>query len=150
MKNLNILFITLTLLFPITTLANTCADTKSNYCSLDALKKDARLDKNFHFLKDPAGLAVEVKQQGIDASSLFQEYANKHNCALYSISMMALVKGLLKGSTEGLFKQDSSDAHAMNNKYILIDGDKALCIQKLGMKLPIKAYSPQSVSKDNQ
>ncbi|WP_133130106.1 hypothetical protein [Legionella yabuuchiae] len=153
MKKSNILFITLTLLFPSVLFASTCEETKSNYCSLDDLKKDSGLDKSFNLSKDPAGLAVEAKQQGVDASSLFQEYANKNNCVLYSISMMELVKGLFKGSTDGLFKQNSqnsSDTHAMSNKYILVDGDKALCIKKLDLKLPIKEYSPQSDSKNNQ
>ncbi len=118
-------------------------------CSLQTLKADHALLKSLNFSNDPIGLAVEAKTKGTNVEQLFQHYAVQNHCKLYTISMMDLVNGLLKGSTSMLSQGDnagssSSDMQNMSKKYLVVEGDKALCVKKLGLKLPLKTFLPNA------
>ncbi|WP_133128899.1 hypothetical protein [Legionella nagasakiensis] len=117
-------------------------------CSLEQLKTNETLKRYLNFSKDPAGLSVESKENDTNVPHLFQQYASQHQCAVYTISMMELVKGLLKGSTSNLFNNDppsdvQSEQNNIRKKFIVIDGDKAVCIKKLGLQLPLMEFLPK-------
>ena len=119
-------------------------------CVLSDLKTNKILTNALKFSSDPAGLAIEAKSDNTDAVSLFQTYANTHHCTLYMLSMLDLIQGLFKGSSD-LFTQTKStssqsspdnEMQNMGKKFLLISGDRAVCIQKLGLKLPFKMIHP--------
>lgn len=129
---------------------NPC-ESNVHFCSLADIKKNEALKKYLTFSDDPAGIAVEAKTNGKDIDALFKQYASEHNCSLYVISMMKLVKGLFKGASHDLLKTSSSSTQSnstdinlkgADNKYIIIEGDKAVCIKKLGLKLPVSEFHP--------
>ena len=118
------------------------------FCSMQALKSDKTLSKQLTFAKDPIGLAVEPKKADTSVENLFKDYAVKNKCTLYTISMKDLMKGLIKGSPDSLNAGSSSSSGAtqpdsmQSNKFLLVEGDKALCVKKLGFELPLKSFSP--------
>jgi len=122
--------------------------TEIKFCSMQALKSDKTLSKALKFAKDPIGLAAESKKADTDVEHLFKDYAVKNKCTLYAISMKALMKGLLKGSSDSLNTETSpssgmtQSAGMQSNKYLLVEGDKAICVKKLGLELPLEAFLP--------
>lgn len=113
------------------------------FCTMQELKADSGLKAQLKFASDPVGLAVESNKQDTDVEKLFKDYAVKHHCTLYSLSMNDLMSGLLKGSTSSndVLSSQSSKQNK-SNKYLLVAGDKAICVKKLGLELPLKAYLP--------
>ncbi|AHE67741.1 hypothetical protein [Legionella oakridgensis] len=127
-----------------------CNCNNNHFCSLPALQTDKQLLEQFHFYKDPAGVAAEAKGNLKDAEQSLQNYANKHGCELYTLSMFSLAQGLLKGSFADIDKQGGgSEMQGMEKKLIILEGDKAVCIKKLGLKLPINIITPSSKNGHN-
>lgn len=118
---------------------------KINSCVLQTLSNDKELKKLLTFSPDKIGLAFVTKNSNTDVSLLLQQYATKHQCILYSISMMDLVSGLIKGSDVSALSQQSNSQgpQSSEKKYLLITGDKAVCMKKLRLKLPTKTYLPK-------
>lgn len=119
---------------------------KIKFCVLESLNKDKELKKQLTFTPDKIGLAFIANNSNANVSGLLQQYATKHQCTLYSISMADLVKGLIKGSDNNAISQQTSPMDASSGqqkKYLLIAGDKAICMKKLRLKLPMKMYLPK-------
>ena len=114
------------------------------FCSMQALKSDKTLSQSLTFAKDPIGLAVEPKKVDTHVEPLFKAYAVKHKCSLYVISMNGLMKGLIKGSADTLTtgSTSSSGDSMQSNKFLIVEGDKALCVKKLGLQLPLESFLP--------
>jgi hypothetical protein len=59
------------------------------------------------------------------------------------LSFFDLIQGLFKGSMADMQQENSkSEAKQNEKKFFIIEGDKGVCIKKLGMKLPIKLVKP--------
>lgn len=152
--------ITLGALLAISTLSlaagEACSTPTTTFCALKTLRSDKALSQTVKFEKDPAGLALEAKNPSANVDQALQSYANTHQCTIESISMLELAKGLLQGSNNifGDNKQVkdgmSSELQNMSKKYILVDGDKAGCMKKLDLKIPLKTYSPSKGATDEK
>lgn len=113
------------------------------FCSLQGLQSDSNMKQQLKFSHDQVGLAVESKKADADVEKMFKDYAVKHQCTLYSLSMNDLMKGLLKGSASAPTSNDAQPSmQSKSNKYLLVEGGKAICVKKLGLELPLKAYLP--------
>lgn len=113
------------------------------FCSLQGLQSDTNMKQQLKFSHDQVGLAVESKKSDADVEKMFKDYAVKHHCTLYSLSMNDLMKGLFKGSASVPSSNDAQpNLQGKSNKYLLVEGGKAICVKKLGLELPLKAYLP--------
>lgn len=125
-----------------------CMKNKSTFCAMADLKVDKTLMQNLIISPDPAGLAIEAKNASTDVNQLLQQYSSQHQCTINAISMAELVSGLLKGTPDMLKdnknNDDSDEMKKIGGKLIVVDGDKAVCIKKLGLKLPLKTFSPKA------
>ncbi len=130
------------------------ADEKTNACDLGQVKADKMIQASFNVEDDPVGLALEAKNNK-NGKDLLNEYAKKHSCTLYVLSMENLVKGLLKGANFDNLHMDKKGASKENKasstdnkgnkfaeKYILIQERKFNCAKELGLKLPLDAINP--------
>lgn len=115
-------------------------------CDLKKFSKDPMITKSIKIEKDPSGLAINAPEN-VNVQQVLQSYATKNQCALYTLSMFSLVKGLVKGSTlpKGASSNQNSSSFKMNdmkNKYILINnvecGNLIGCMNYMNFKLPIK------------
>ena len=112
-----------------------CEKPKSNDCDLTVFKEKMSGNKSVKVSDDPAGVALESKE---DITSALQKYATDNKCHLYVMSLDKLSKGLTKG-----LKVPGGEDKKMSNqekKYLAMDGKKARCAKELGFKLPIDEY----------
>lgn len=115
-------------------------DTTNGACPLGAFKEDATIKDSFKIGDDPAGIAIEPKNDQIKVEEVLNQYAKAHKCTLSGLSVRKLTNGLLKG-IKGMEQFGGSEMMPnQSDNYIMVGGEVAHCVKVLKLNLPIEDF----------
>ncbi len=118
-------------------------------CDLIQLKSDKSFSQLLKFSTDPAGLAAESIGDTSKVMDAFKTYTRTNKCPIYVLALDDMVKGLFGESdilnqskdsktTEATDTIKTKELSKFQGKYLIIAADKAECVKKLGLQLPLK------------
>lgn len=115
-------------------------DPKDGSCALSAFKEDASIKDSFKISEDPAGVAIEPKNDQIKVEDVLNQYAKTHKCTLSGLSVRKLTNGLLKG-IKGMEQFGGVDMMPnQSDNYIMVGGEVAHCVKVLKLQLPVEEF----------